>query len=178
VASNIPGFNIRNADSTVAFLKAFDTDASKALAKGLRKALRPIAKAAQEQVPDPPLSQWERYGWIDRKGRRDRDLKWDTAKVKRGIQVLIGGKRQRGRIVSNLAGIRNANAAGAIYELAGSKTPGNQLDKSLGFSGHGAAPRLVLKQDTTENRRRVEREITAVMQEAERALQRRLDRMV
>lgn len=177
MASNVTGVNVRNAEATMHALRAFDESAHKALQKGLRKALRPIQRAAQADVPDAPLSQWAKYGWIDRKGRRERDIGWNAAKAIRGIQVVLGGKRQRGRIVSNLAGLKSNNAAAAIFELAGSKSPGNPLDVSLHRAGYGGYPRLILKQDTPANRAAVERDITAAMHEAERTLQRHLDRM-
>lgn len=173
--SRAESVNVYNADATIRALQAFDTDASKAVAAGLRKAIRPMVRAAQQMVPDEPISQWAKYGWIDKKSGRD--LAWSAAKVRRGIQVLIGGRRQKGRITSNLAGIINRNPAGAIYELAGARTFGNQLDYSLRRGGNGSQPRLILKQDTRANRAQVERDITAAMHAAERELQHHLDRM-
>lgn len=177
--------NVHNADQTLRLMREFDKDADKALRKGLRKAVEPIARQARNDVPTDQamLSHWVQYGWENRQTRRSgrvhiRDLNWDASAAVRKIRAVIGGKRTKGRIVSNLVGVASNDPAAAIYELAGSKTPGNPLDDSLQRKGFGPAPRLLLRYSQDDRTRRdVQDTVAAAMHDAERHLQRQLDSM-
>ena len=176
--------NVENAEDTLRLLREFDSDADKALRKGLKKAVQPIVKKARGDVPSDAqiLSHWQKYGWENRQTRKSgrvhvRDLGWDASSAIAKIRAVVGGKRKKGRIVSNLVGVSSNDAAAAIFELAGSKTP-NELDDSLGVKGFGEAPRLLLRYSKDEvTRREVQATVADAMNDAERALQRALDRL-
>lgn len=178
--------NVRNGDQTLRLMREFDKPADRALRKGLRKAVEPIVRKTRQDVPkdEEILSHWQRYGWENSQTRvksgrvHTRDLSWNASSAVAKVRAVIGGKRRRGQIVSNLVGVASNDAAAAIFELAGHKNPGNPLDHSLRIKGFGGPPRLLLRYSKDEDTRRdVNATVSAAMKDAERHLQRQLDNL-
>lgn len=96
-------------------------DLKKEMEKNIRLAIQPVRERAQSLVPNRPLSGWRSGGsgeWASRLG-------WDASKVRSGIAIRQGGGRVRTAGVLTAWRLTNANAAGAVYELAGRKSGGS-----------------------------------------------------
>jgi len=130
--ANGASIEVKGLQTTLRALKIIDPEAMKAMRKGFREAAKPIIDKAKDRVPEPSaLSNWGRWG-----GRLD----WDSSKVKRGLksQISVTKRYAAFRLVSS-------NAAGAIYENAGSQSPNSRLVQGLDNSGRGPAPRLLVR---------------------------------
>lgn len=101
-------------------LQRVDPELRKEVVKGMKKAASPLETAARQLVPETkPLTNW--YNW--RGG-------WDSSQVKRGIKVAFRGGRVRGqeRDVFPLLTLRQTNAAGVIFDIAGRSFPGRRSE--------------------------------------------------
>lgn len=136
---------VEGLEKTLRALKIIDPEANKALRQGFRKATQDIVDTARRRVPGRPLGNWGE--WTSWKGGRD--LSWSQAKVKSGITQSITAGRNRASLR-----LVNRNAAGAIWETAGSKgnmqsTRGDRVNQSRAFNrlanASGAPPRLLVR---------------------------------
>lgn len=102
-------------------LRIVDDSAVKAVQVGFKEAAAPILAKAKERVPQQPMSGWGEWDG----GRRD----WDPTAVKRGLrtQMSLTKRRFALRLVS-------ANAAGAVFENAGSRTPKAPFNRGIAKS--------------------------------------------
>ena len=91
-------------------LQKADPELRKAVIKDMKAAAAPLEGAARALVPDKPLTNW--YGW---KGGYDR------GKVQKGIKVAFRGGKVKGKGGDHfpLLSLRQTNAGGAIFEMAG-----------------------------------------------------------
>jgi len=114
-------------------LQKFDKDVYKILERELKAAAKLVAENAQGRVPSPPLSNWGRWSVMTgSSGTRgvvtmatgSRDLSFYPAKARRGIKAQVPKKYKQGAIVGFRVWVAQMDPAGAIYELAGSKTQG------------------------------------------------------
>jgi hypothetical protein len=97
-------------------LQKVDPELRKEVIKGMKVAAAPLEAAARSLVPDArPLTNW--YGW---KGG------WNPTAVRKGVKVAFRGGRVKGqdRDVFPLLTLRQTNAAGAIFDIAGRSFPG------------------------------------------------------
>lgn len=88
-------------------LGKLDKDIRKELDDSIKAAASPLVGKAQAQVREAPLS-----GAVH-SGR----LGWNAAKVRSGIKIKVGKARE-----GSLLKLENTNAAGSLFELAGSKS--------------------------------------------------------
>jgi hypothetical protein len=136
-------------------LQKIDPDLRKEVIKGMKVAAAPLEAAARSLVPDArPLTNW--YGW---KGG------WNPTTVRKGIKVAFRGGRVKGqdRDVFPLLTLRQTNAAGVIFDIAGRSFPGR------GAEGGPRGAAMVAKLNETNNPSRsmwpaVERNMPAVTQ--------------
>lgn len=123
---------VKGLDTTLRALRIIDPEAMKALRVGFKDAATPILNKAKDpaMAPDQPLSGWGKWG-----GRLD----YDASKVRRGLrsQVSVTRRSASMRLV-------NSNAAGAVFETAGSRNPTTQFNRVL-ISRYGNAPRLLVR---------------------------------
>lgn len=104
-------------------LQKLDPELRKEVIKGLKQAAKPIENTARSLIPSRnPLSNW--YNW--RGG-------WDTEAVRKSVKVAFRGGRVLGqeRDVFPLLTLRQTNAAGAIYDMAGRSFPGKRSEGEL-----------------------------------------------
>lgn len=94
-------------------------EAKKALDAANRAEATPLINLARSYVPDLPLSNWTT-------GR----TAYNQAEVKKGIKVKAG-KRSRRSPWSAVTQLRNDSVAGAIFELAGTKSPDSVFAQNL-----------------------------------------------
>jgi len=103
---------------TIKALGRVDPELKKQIVKNLKAAASPVEESARALVPTArPLSGWE--GW---KGG------YDPVAIRRGIRVAFRGSKVRGARDPDkipLLTLRQKNAAGAIYDMAGRRSSGN-----------------------------------------------------
>jgi len=107
-------------------LEKFDKDVSKELKKEMRGAASLVVAAAKARVTQQPLSNWGKWIYTD-----GRDLGFDVANVKRGFKSETVRSRNLGVTTKFGYKIVQKSPAGAIFEYAGSKTPGALFNRSL-----------------------------------------------
>jgi len=96
-------------------LAKVDPELRKAVIKDMKAAAGPLESAARAGVPARPLTNW--YGW--RGG-------FDKSKAQKGIKVAFRGGKVKGKGGDHfpLLSLRQTNAGGAIFEMAGRKSSG------------------------------------------------------
>jgi hypothetical protein len=121
-------FKIENLAQTVDFLDTFNKDVAKVLKKEIKSGANEVAKASRSLIPNDGLSNWGQWTFT----RDGRDLGFIGAFVKRGIVAESTRSRMSGISVSYGYRVVSKTAAGAIYELAGSKTTSEGMGLSMG----------------------------------------------
>lgn len=123
------GFNytVKNLAQTIDFLERFDEDVSKILKKELKSGANEVAKASRSLIPNDGLRNWGQWTFT----RDGRDLGFIGAFVKRGIVVETQRTRNSGVTVSFGYRVVSKTAAGAIYELAGSKNDDEGMGRAM-----------------------------------------------
>lgn len=94
----------------------FDADLRKQIIRDMKGAATPMVADARGRVPESPLSNWGT--WRDG---------YDAAKVRRRTNVAVRTGRVKGESqdVIPLLTLRSVDAAGAIFDMAGRRSPGN-----------------------------------------------------
>lgn len=102
-----------------------DPELRKAVIKDLKAAAAPLESAARALIPARPLTNW--YNWPRDEGD------WNQAKAQKGIKVAFraGGVKGKDKTTFPLLTLRQTNAQGAIYEMAGRKFPGKRSEGAL-----------------------------------------------
>jgi hypothetical protein len=87
-----------------------DPELRKAVIKDMKAAAAPLEQAARRDIPARPLNNWGNW----KEG-------FDQTRVQRGIKAAFRGGRVKGKSGDHfpLLSLRQTNAAGAIYDMAG-----------------------------------------------------------
>ena len=158
-----------------------DKELAKEIKKELKAAATPVVKAAKQDVPTRPLSNWG--SWTT---PNNRDLSWDKRKVQAGLKVVSRTSKERVSFTDRegnarkkytkqiaLLQLRNESIPGHIYELAGSKSK-SPFSQNL-ISRHGQPKRLLFKALEPQEPR-IQRDVRATVDKIEREVTRRLAR--
>jgi hypothetical protein len=123
-------------------LEKFDGDVSKELKQKMRKASGLVAQNARERQ-EVPLSHWGRFRWIEQDRPSGRNLRYDIAAARKGIRVNTNRYRASGVTTAFGMSVVQKDAAGAIFELAGSQNrSGHRFNSTLNrVLGSGPYPR-------------------------------------
>lgn len=109
---------IDGAAAAIKTLGKVDPELRKAVIKSLKTAAQPMEESARRLLPATrPLSNWEKW----RGG-------YDPKKVARSIKVAFRGSKVKGARDPDkipLLTLRQKDAAGAIYDMAGRRSTGN-----------------------------------------------------
>lgn len=119
-------FDMKGLAENINFLEKFNQDVSKTLKKEMRAGANEVAKAAKSLIPASAVSNWG--AWTS--SSDGRDLGFIGSWVKRGVAVETQRSRKSGVTVGFGYRVVNKTAAGAIYELAGSKNS-NALGRGI-----------------------------------------------
>ena len=131
-------------------LRQLEPDTYKIIVADLKNNTNDLRLAVANDFPDKPWKSstgninWVKYGRTKR-GRKMNDTagadfpKWQSAKVKRGVTVQVGGRKVRRTNSYPILRIKQSDAAGSIWDLAknqrGSGQVGAQLVKNLNATG-------------------------------------------
>jgi hypothetical protein len=100
-------------------LREFAPDIAKEMNKEINSILKPIAAEARAMIPNDSsiLSGWRGNGeWGTR-------LKWNPTQVKKGIAPTRARSKSNWSGFTNVYGIIQKDAGGAVYEMAGRRYP-------------------------------------------------------
>jgi len=111
-------FDTKNIAQNINFLETFNKEVAKVLKKEIKAGANEVAKASRKRIPKSGLSNWGAWTY----SRDGRDLGFIGGWVKRGIVVETKRSRNRGATVAYGHRVVTKTAAGAIFELAGSKS--------------------------------------------------------
>jgi hypothetical protein len=131
-------------------LRQLERETYKIIVADLKNSTNDLRVAVANDFPDKPwksstgVINWTRYGRTSR-GRKMNDSagadfpKWNTAKVKRGVQVKVGGRKVRRTNSYPILRIVQSDAAGSVWDLAktqrGKGQVGAQFVKNLNSTG-------------------------------------------
>lgn len=123
------GFDFKtiNLAESVDALEKFDSEVGKILKKEMRAGANEVAKAARKKIPNSGLTNWGAWTYSG----DGRDLGFIGGWVKRGIAVETKRSRSRGSTVALGYRVVSKSAAGAIFELAGSKNKSDGLGLAM-----------------------------------------------
>lgn len=108
---------------TLTILKSMDAEYAKVFAKEVNKAVGTVRTTARGYVPaESPMSGWAANA--DQSGSWAAKA-WDSANVKRRIVATQPRRRNNSGGFTYERAVENKSAPGMIYELAGSKSYGN-----------------------------------------------------
>ena len=156
-------------------LQQLERETYKIIQADLKNATEPLRVAVANDFPDKPwksstgVINWTRYGRT-RRGRKPPDAagssfpKWDSKKVKKGVQVKVGGRKVRRTNSYPILRIAQTNAAGAIWDLAknqrGEGTVGQQFVRNVNTTG---TPSRVMWKSTKKHLPLVENKIDKII---------------
>ena len=114
-------------------LRDYAPDLAKKLNLEMAVALKPIVAEARGFLPSvSPLS-----GWAPRENSKAKFPTYDPKVVKAGVKYKVSPSKRNRQGFRSLAQVKNASAAGAIYETAGRKNLGGNFSPKLGGSLEG-----------------------------------------
>jgi hypothetical protein len=108
---------------TIKALRRLDPEQRKEFNRGVKDVLAPMVSSAKSAYPSMPLQGMSR-NWTQGANQK---FPYDVRKVRTGVKVKISTRRS----TDNVVYVSQGNAAGAIFEVAGSKNPGTQFNASL-----------------------------------------------
>ena len=163
-----------------AAIKKAEPEMLKALDKQVRQAILPVLAEARNLIPDdPPMSGWNITP--AEKGRVRGGAgwpAWDAAAARKGIKQKNGARRKKGRTNSALITVRNEDAAGSIYEIAGRKSNGKGATgaRFIGnLNGIAPASRVIYRALDKLGRITIAQAVADAYEEVAAQLQRNLD---
>lgn len=156
-------------------LRQLEPETYKQIEKDLKNNTNDLRVAVQNDFPEKPWNSstgqinWTKYGRTTR-GRKPKDAagasfpKWEAKKVKRGVQIQVGGRKVRRTNSYPILRIKQTNAAGAIYDLAknqqGEGSIGRQFVQNLNAT---AKPSRVMWKSAAKNYPLVEHKILKIL---------------
>ncbi len=131
-------FKLEGAGVFIGGLEKFNKDVAKALKKDIAAGAERIVKTARADVIGPPLSGWG--PWIQY--GNGRDLTYSPSLVRSGLHRATDRHKRRGITVAYGMNVIQQNAAGAIYEFAGSKNESGEFFADLINARFGAVKKV------------------------------------
>lgn len=116
---------VTGARETLREIKTLDIELRRQTWKSMRSASKPMLNAARGLVPaSPPMRNWRTVEAT--RGRTRGGAGWPAWDApSKGVKVKIGGRARRNDRTWPLLRLTQADAAGAIYDMAGRKSSGN-----------------------------------------------------
>ena len=156
-------------------LRTLERETYKIIEADLKNATEPLRVAVANDFPDKPwksstgVINWTKYGRTKR-GKKPPDAegasfpRWDSKKVKKGVQVKVGGRKVRRTNSYPILRIAQTDAAGAIWDLAknqrGAGAVGQQFVRNMNTNGK---PSRVMWKSTKKYLPLVEKQIGKII---------------
>ena len=177
------GFELIGLEQTLTSLKEFDKQANLEFRRVINSELDRIKAEALMLVPELPLRNWNtqpaKHPHKDVRGGAGWPA-WNPAKVRAGITVTKAeGKAWSSDYTTNAGALKNSDAAGMIFELAGFRpqagTPEGEVMKRVLTNRYGKGRRLVFRA-VLRNREVTQKKIYDALEVAKGKLQIALDK--
>ena len=177
------GFELIGLEQTLASLKEFDKQANLEFRRVINSELDRIKAEALMLVPELPLRNWNtqpaKHPHKDVRGGAGWPA-WNPAKVRAGITVTKAeGKAWSSDYTTNAGALKNSDAAGMIFELAGFKSKGDTPSGKAMIDrlehDYGKGRRLVFRA-VLRNREQAQKKIFDALEVAKAKLQIALDK--
>ena len=177
------GFELIGLEQTLKDLKEFDKKANLEFRRVINSELDRIKQEALALVPELPLTGWNTKPPVHpHKGVRGGAgwPEWNPAKVRAGITVTKAeGKAWSSDYTTNAGALKNSDAAGMIFELAGFKSKGDTPSGKAMIDrlehDYGKGRRLVFRA-VLRNREQAQKKIFDALEVAKAKLQIALDK--
>lgn len=156
-------------------LRQLEPETYKQIVDDLKDNTNDLRVAVMNDFPDKPWDSstgkinWEKYGRTQR-GRRPKGAagatfpRWQSAKVKRGVSIKVGGRKVRRTNSYPILRIVQSDGAGQIYDLAknqqGAGSGGRQFVANLNAKGK---PSRVMWKSAAKNYPLVERKVERIL---------------
>jgi len=108
---------------TIKALRRVDPEFRKEFNRAAKAIVAPMVAEAKGLYPQLPLSGMARF-WSQNGASK---FPWDVRKVRAGVKVKTSTRRDKNSVLY----VSQGNPAGAIFEVAGTKTPGAPFNASL-----------------------------------------------
>lgn len=157
-------------------LRILERETYKMIEADLKNATEPLRVAVANDFPDKPwksstgVINWTKYGRT-RRGRKPKGAagasfpKWDSKKVKKGVQVKVGGRKVKRTNSFPILRVVQSDAAGSIWDLAktqrGAGTVGKQFVNNL--NTNPTQPSRVMWKSVAKNLPMVEKKIYKII---------------
>ena len=116
---------VRGVREAMKTLREIDPRLRRESAKSIRTAAQPLVNAARSKVPgSPPLSGWTRGRYA-----------FNGTKAKRGVKAKVGGRARKSSATWDLVTLIQADAGGAVYDMAGRRSAGKSPQGRAFISG-------------------------------------------
>lgn len=158
---------VKNLKQTTDLLKAYAPEQAKEINKRITTEAVKVRDRARDYMPDVALSNWN--NWPD---HASDGYVGSVSKAK--VKTTRANARSKGQVVSNYIGIVNADAAGAIFQLAG-RGPSTDMFVENILSKHGQ--KRGTWQAFDELKDQVQPAIMAAVEEASQIVNRKLDQL-
>lgn len=110
-------------------LRKYSPDLAKGLTKEMGAALKPIVRKSRSYLPS---NEQVISGWVGTQGREQGKFpQYDLSIAKKGIGFKTSPSQPNRKGFRSLARIFNKTAAGAIYEIAGRKSPDSVFVRNI-----------------------------------------------
>ena len=172
------GFELIGLEQTLTSLKEFDKQANLEFRRVINSELDRIKAEALMLVPELPLRNWNtqpaKHPHKDVRGGAGWPA-WNPAKVRAGITVTKAeGKAWSSDYTTNAGALKNSDAAGMIFELAGFKSKGDTPSGKAMIDrlehDYGKGRRLVFRA-VLRNREQAQKKIFDALEVAKAKLQ-------
>lgn len=154
-------------------LRTLERETYKIIEQDLKDATNPLRVAVMNDFPDKPwksstgVINWTKYGRT-KAGKRPKGgegasfPRWQSAKVKRGVQVKVGGRKVRRTNSYPILRIVQSNAAASVWDLAknADSRAGRTFVSNLQSAG---TPSRVMWKSTKKNLPLVEHKIMRII---------------
>jgi len=127
---------VEGVKQTVRVLNRLDPELRKAFKKDAQQIVQPIIDEAKGQYSRLPLSGFGRI-WAPRGAKPITPV--TPARMRSGVSFSVNTSAKKRSVFK----VQQRNRAAAVMDMAGKRTPGNQLDRSLRVAGWGSPSRIM-----------------------------------
>ena len=125
--SGLYSIHIDGIEQTIKTLKKTNQEVFNATIESIRGAMTEAQNLARASYPTTPLQ-----GWNYRKAKAPIPPKpfphYNAGEVRKGVEVVVNKKTGKSRASYKLAALRQKNAGGIVFDMAGSKTEGEGIN--------------------------------------------------
>ncbi len=170
------GIQVHGLKPTLETLRYVDRDLYNATTKEIRKVSQPLVQKVKGDFPPTVLSGFMRPA-KNSKRRGGAFPHYEIKKVRQGVGVKIGGRKNQLTNSWPILRVQQRNAGAMVFDMAGAKNRGGTFVKNLRKEGYGDASRVMWK-SVRNNLALVEKNIEDAVAKVEVAIGEKLDKSI